>query len=101
MSKVTEIVTMKSAEGISNEDFILIIDGLEKDYHSKQPGFFDTELLYDEKKEEWIMVQHWDSLENQKAASIKIFKDEAAELFIKSVIPSSVKMRTLPQIKVW
>ena len=101
MNKITEIVTMKSVDEISREEFILTVDELEKNYHSKQPGFIDTELLYDEKKEEWIMVQHWDSMENQKSASVNIFKDKTAELFVKSVIPASVKMRILPQILTW
>jgi heme-degrading monooxygenase HmoA len=98
---ITEIVTFRPAEGIPNEEFILIIDDLEKNFHSRQPGFIDTELLFDEGAGEWIMIQHWDTKENQKSASSKIFKADAAELFVKSVVPASVKMRILQQINVW
>jgi heme-degrading monooxygenase HmoA len=101
MSIITEIVTFKSSGEIPKEDFISIVDELEKRFHSQQPGFIDTELLFDENVEEWIILQHWDSRDNQKSASAKIFKSEAAERFIRAVIPASVKMRILPQIMVW
>ena len=48
MSIATEIVTMKIAQEITKDEFISIVDGLERNYHSKQPGFIDTELLYNE-----------------------------------------------------
>jgi len=35
MHIITEIVTMKILDGITNEDFINIVDGLENNYHSK------------------------------------------------------------------
>ena len=63
MCTATEIVTLKTVEGITGDQFISIVDALEKNFHSKQPGFLDTELLYNEKADEWIMIQHWDSLD--------------------------------------
>ena len=98
---ITEIVTFRSAEGTPVEEFIRVVDGLELNFHSVQPGFIDTELLFDEKSEEWIMIQHWDTKENQKSASARIFKAAEAEPFVKSVIPASVKMRILQQLKAW
>lgn len=49
MNVVTEVVTMKLIPSIMKEDFIAIVDNLEKHYHSKQPGFIDSELFYDER----------------------------------------------------
>jgi len=73
MQIITEIVTMKTVEGIGKDDFIRIVDGLEKDFHSKQQGFIDSELLYNDKTNEWVIIQHWDSLENLQSASKKMF----------------------------
>ncbi len=101
MCIVTEIVTMKSVDNITKDEFVSIVDGLEKNFHSKQPGFIDTELLYDEQKNMWVMVQHWESMAQLKAASKKIFKDSAAESFVKALHPESVKMTIAPQIKTW
>lgn len=101
MSIVTEIVKMELAEGITKEEFVAIVDGLEKGFHAKQPGFIDTELLFDEQNEQWLMVQHWQSKEELHAASKQMFHDSAAEPFVKSLDPKSVKMTIAPQIKVW
>ena len=99
--KITEIVTMKTAEGILKDEFISIVDGLEKNFHSKQPGFIDTELLYNDESGEWYMIQHWASKDVLKAASGKIFTDPAAEAFVKSLDKTSVKMLILPQLRTW
>ena len=97
----TEIVTMKTIEDITKDDFITIVDELEKNFHSKQPGFIDTELLYNDKTDEWIMIQHWDSLDSMKAASKKMFNNPITEKFVNSINPRTVKMLMLPQIGVW
>ncbi len=101
MSIVTEVVTMKLMQDIKQEDFVHIVDNLEKEYHSKQPGFLDTELFYDERNDQWVMVQHWETEEQMKSASQKIFKDSTAEAFVKSLDPRNVKMIIGDQIKCW
>lgn len=101
MGTITEIVMMKTTEGIAKDEFIKIVDGLEKKFHSRQPGFMDTELLCNDETGEWIMVQHWDTMDSLKTASQKIFQDPAAEAFVKSLNKQSVKMIILPQLRTW
>lgn len=101
MAITTELVTMKSVGTVTKEEFVSIVNGLEINFHSKQPGFIDTELLYDEENRVWIMIQHWETKEQLKAASKRMFKDSAAELFVTSVEPKSVKMKIITQIKTW
>lgn len=101
MSIATEIVTMNTTSDITKEVFINIVEALERDFHSKQAGFIDTELLYDNESYGWTMVQHWDSMEQLKAASKKMFQDESAAAFVKALDPATVKMSILSQIKVW
>ena len=101
MSIATEIVTMKTSQEVTKDSFISIVDSLEKDYHSKQQGFIDTELLYNEENREWTMIQHWASMEELKAASDKMFQDEGAAPFVKALDAASVKISILPQMKKW
>ena len=101
MSITTEIVTMKTVENVMKDDFILIVDRLEKTFHSKLTGFIDSELLYNEKTEEWIMIQHWDSLDNLQSASKKMFNNPITEQFVKSLDPKNVKMLMLPRLGFW
>ncbi len=101
MSIITELVTMKLEVNANKEEFVSIVDDLEKNFHSKQQGFIDTELLYDEENNLWMMIQHWETKEQLKAASKKMFSDKNAEVFVKSLDPKSVKMTILTQEKVW
>ena len=101
MSIATEIVTMKIAPDITKEMFVSIVDQLERNFHSKQIGFIDTELLYDDESGDWTMVQHWETMGQLKTASEKMFQDAEAAAFVKALNPASVKMSILPQIKVW
>ena len=101
MSIITEIVKMKTVESVNGEEFIKIVDALEKEFHSKQKGFIDTELIYNEEEHEWYMIQHWESRDNLKEASKNMFIDKNAEAFVKSLDKKSVKMFILIQIKIW
>jgi len=101
MSIATEIVTFKTAEGVVRESFIKIVDELERDFHSKEPGFIDTELLYNDKAEEWIMIQHWDSLENMKLASANMFRNPVTAAFVRSLNPKTVNMQRFMQLGSW
>ena len=101
MQIITEIVTMKTVEGFGKNDFIRIVDELEKDFHSKQQGFIDSELLYNDKTNEWVIIQHWDSLDNLQSASKKMFGNPITESYVNCLDPKSVKMVMLPQLGVW
>lgn len=101
MNNATEIVQFKIRDGISGADFINIVEGLEANYHSKQPGFIDTELLCNEESATWTMIQHWESMELMETASEKMFGQEEAQPFVQSLIPDSVNMVMLTQLKKW
>lgn len=101
MSVFTELVHMKAKETISKADFVEIIDDLECAFHSKQSGFIDTELLYDEKENVWIMIQHWASLEQMKSSSANMFKDSVTEVFRDAIDPKSVSISVFPVLRTW
>ena len=101
MMIITEIVTWKLVGDIEKDEFISIVDRLEKDFHSQQLGFIDSELLYDKQNDTWIMIQHWDSLENMHTASKKMFNNPVTDTFVNAIDPKTVKMIMLPQIGAW
>ena len=98
---ITEIVRMKTVDEITRDEFIEIVDGLERNFHSMQEGFIDTQLLYHNEENEWYMIQHWKSDEDLKQAAKKIFIEKAAEDYVKSLDKQSIKMLVLPQIAAW
>lgn len=98
---VTEIVTMKTIANTSMDDFIGIVDDLERNFHAKLSGYIDSELLYNEKEDEWIMIQHWMTREQLKVASQRMFQDAESALFVSTLDPKTVNMKILPQLRTW
>lgn len=47
------------------------------------------------------MIQHWESIEDLKSVSSKMFKDSSTEKFRKALKNQTVKMNIIPQIKSW
>jgi len=101
MSIMTEIVTFQTIENVTKEEFISIVDGVEKNFHSLQLGFIDTELLYNDVAKEWIMIQHWDGKENMQSASKEMFDNPITETFINALNTKSVKILRFPQVGTW
>ena len=100
-SGITEIVTMNCIPGIGKAEFVGIVDGLERGFHMRQSGYIDTELLCDDKDDTWIMIQHWESEEQMKAASKQMFRDAATERYRASIDPKNIKIVACPTLKLW
>ena len=92
---VTEIVEFKLAKAMPEEDF------LEKNFHSKQKGFIDTELVRGKESGQWLMIQHWASLDDAKEVVKLMMQVPITEEFRQSLDPTTVKMSLLQQVKTW
>lgn len=101
MNIITEIVNLKTINGITDEEFIQIVDELECEFHSKQGGFIDSELVKTDKADNWMIIQHWKSKEEASLASKKMFEEKITERFRNALDPQNVKIMLLPQIKSW
>lgn len=97
---VTEIVNFEIVKDLSESDFMNIIEIVEEKFHMKQSGYIDSELLKG-KKNCWTIIMHWESLEQVKQASKLMMKEKLTENFREAIIPTSVKMSFLEQVKIW
>lgn len=100
-SIVTEIVEFKLTRVMTDEEFIPIVDALEINFHSKQKGFIDTELVRGKESGQWLMIQHWESLDDAKEVVKMMMKIPITEEFRQSLDPTSVKMSLLYKVKTW
>lgn len=96
--KITEIVTFSICEGYSKEEFIEIVDQLEKEFHFKQPGYIDSELAKG-KDNCWTIIMHWKTIQDARNASKNLMSSEVTKEFRELIIPSSVIMRYLDNIR--
>lgn len=97
----TEIVEFQVVYGIADEEFIKIVEYLEVNFHSKQKGFIDTELVKVNEHSQWVMIQHWESIEEAKEASKMMMKIPVTETFRQALDPKTVKIRYLNYVKKW
>lgn len=97
---ITEIVEFNVNLDVTDEEFVKIVGSLEENFHSQHRGFLDTELVKG-KDRKWIMIQHWESMEEVKNVIKLMMKEPATEEFRKSIDPTSVKMMLLEKIKTW
>jgi len=97
---ITELVSFDIDKAISDENFKEIVDSVEIEFHMKQAGYIDSELVKG-KNNSWTMIMHWESLEEVKNASKLLMKSNLTTRFREAIIPSTVKMSYLEQIKKW
>ena len=77
-----------------------IVTSLEIEFHMKQAGYIDSELVKG-KENSWTIIMHWESLEEVKLASKLLMKSDLTKEFRDAIIPSTVRMMYLEQIKTW
>jgi len=97
---ITEIVSFDTDPSISEETFKAIVRTVETEFHMKQPGYIDSELVKG-RDNSWTMIMHWESLQEVKDASKMLMKNDLTTGFRQAIIPSSVKMGYLEQIQQW
>ena len=97
---VTEIVSFDIDNAIFDEVFKEIVNSVEVEFHMQQAGYFDSELVKG-KSNSWTMIMHWESLKEVKLASKLLMKSDLTTTFRQAIIPSTVKMSYLEQIKKW
>lgn len=96
----TEIAEFETLPTISAADCLSIIEGLEKEFHSLQPGFISTQLLQGSNNQ-WIMIQNWQSEAHAKDASKNLMQAKEAENFVRSLDPKSVRIRYFATAGKW
>jgi len=97
---ITEIVSFDIDPSISDETLKAIVQTVETEFHMKQPGYIDSELVKG-RDNAWTMIMHWASLQEVKNASKLLMKSDLTVSFRQAIIPSSVKMSYLEQIQHW
>lgn len=96
-----EIIRFAKIDKYNDDEFVEMIDKLEKDFHINQKGYIDTKLTRGKEAGSWIMIQHWDSLEEAREANKKFVQSPLTEKFRNSLDPQSVSLFFTDQTKFW
>jgi glyoxylase-like metal-dependent hydrolase (beta-lactamase superfamily II) len=82
MSTVIEIALFNLAPGTTPEQFAPIDHAMERDYISKQPGFITRESGAGDHGD-WLVVNHWKTVEDAQAAMVAFASAPATQAFMK------------------
>ena len=80
MAKTIEIVTFRLKDGVSEDAFIEETKKMERDFLGKLPGFIDRDTGRNEKGE-WIVVLHWERVEDAQASMDKFVAAPGTKAF--------------------
>ena len=99
--KVTEIVSFKTINGISDNELISIINNLDANFLSKTKSYIDTELIKGKEEQAWTIIIHWRTMAEATEAIMEFAKSPLTEEYRNAIDPKSVSFHFTDQIKTW
>ena len=99
--KVTEIVSFKTINGISDNELIKIINNLDTNFLSKTKGYVDTELIKGNEEQTWIIIIHWRTMAEATEAIMEFTKSPLTEEYRNAIDPKSISFHFTDQIQTW
>ena len=99
--KVTEIVSFKTINGISDSELISIINNLNTNFLSKTKSYIDTELIKGKEEQSWTIIIHWRTMAEATEAIMEFTKSPLTEEYRNAIDPKSVSFHYTDQIKTW
>ena len=100
MMSCVELVRLRPAVGVSEEQFLGVSDRFEEDYMRKRKGFKRRTLLRGEEGE-WVVLVDWESINDAQASMDAFPNDPAAAPFNAVLDPASFEMKRFSVAKVF
>ena len=97
---ITELVRFKLL-GSTTEAQLLSKAQLLNDFHKKQDGYIDCELVKDVNEESWYFIYHYECLEKVMKVGEKLCQSKAFDEFMPLLVPDSVNVSFYKQLKKW
>lgn len=98
---ITEILEFKVKDGIDNDELLKQVDYIVKNFHQKQSGHVDAELVKTDETGCWKIIFHYKTKEDIRKVGQKVHKSEVIQEFSKIIAPDSVKVSILEQFGYW
>lgn len=96
-----EIVNVKTINGISDEEFVKIINNLATEFLCKTKGYIDTELVKGKEEQNWIVIIHWRTMAEGNEAFKEFASSPLTEEYRTAIDPQSVVFHFTDQTQTW
>jgi heme-degrading monooxygenase HmoA len=97
---VIEIVRLRPASGVTEEEFLAASDRFEQDYMKKRHGFVRRTLVRGE-GDEWAVLVDWETAEDAQASMDAFPSDPASAPFNAVLDPATFEMKRFAVFKVF
>ncbi|GAL31568.1 hypothetical protein JCM19240_4999 [Vibrio maritimus] len=91
-AEVIEIATFKLNDGVTVEEFTPLDKAVEMQHVSQQPGFISREAAHGDNGE-WLVVVHWETIEDAEASMNSFMTAEAAKEFMSHLDANTMSMK--------
>lgn len=91
-AEVIEVATFKLKDGVTYQQFSPLDKAVETEHVSKQAGFLSRETAKGSEGE-WLVIVHWDSIENADASMNSFMTAKAASDFMAHIDASTMNMK--------
>lgn len=98
---ITELIEFEVCEGISNEQLITKAEKVVTDFHKKQDGYIDMELVKDNLKGIGKMIVHYETMEDIEKVKNNIPHSKAVKEFTGLLKPESLNVSFYEKQKKW
>jgi hypothetical protein len=89
---ITELIAFELREGISNDSLIRQADTVINDFHRKQEGYIDMELVSGTSDSTWQMILHYRSMEDIEKVKNNIPHSDAIKDLTEMLKPGSLQV---------
>lgn len=89
---VIEVVRLRPAEGVSEQEFLAASDRFEQNYMKSRPGFLKRTLLRDD-NDEWLVLVEWETAADAENSMDAFPTDPASAPFNAVLDPQTFEMK--------
>ena len=98
---ITELIVFELKKGIAKNQVVNQANKMVNDFHKKQDGYVDMELICDPSEDQWKMIIHYETMEDIEKVKLNIPNSKAIKDFTALVLPESLKVSFYDQLQKW
>lgn len=89
---ITELIEFEKKAEITNKQLVEQAEMIVNEFHKKQDGYVDMELISDKTNQHWQMIIHYQSMQDIEKVKENVPKSEVLNDFRNLVIPETMKV---------
>ena len=98
---ITEIITFKKREETTTDQLVRRADKVVSEFHKKQEGYYDMELICNNSSQLWQMIVHYQSMNDIEKVKKNISHSTVIKSFTELILPETMEVTFYEQLGKW